>query len=149
MRNCILVFACLQVTVSVAFADCDSKKPVQPSEFSSAMGNSLLNKMVAACNGGVPENFFALQTDDARRLVSGSSGPKQQQQFAQYCDFTKKGIGILGGQPESAVHSIKVDSYKTDCGQKISTWYVHNSAGLLALRLKVAIESGEMKIDTH
>lgn len=149
MRNRILVVACLQLTSSIALADCYSRKPVQPGEFSSAAGQSLLNKMVAACNDGAPENFFALQTDDARSIVSRLSAPKQQQLFAQYCDFTKKGMGILGGQPERAIHSIKVDSYKTKCGQKVSTWYVHNSGGSLAVRMDVAIESGEMKIDTH
>lgn len=145
MRKFPLLLLTIFLVVNNAAANCQSKRPASPSDIGKS--TELFKSMIVACKSGNPDNFFALQTTDANRMVN-SSGNKRSL-FTQYCSFTQDALRTLGGQPENGVHSIKQDNYKTVCGQKVSTWYVHSNNGALAIRLDVAVENGQLKIDTH
>jgi hypothetical protein len=105
--------------------------------------------MIAACKSGVPENFFKLQTSDARSIVAGSSPQKQKALFSQYCDFTRQSVVALNNHPEAGIHSIEKHQRLTKCGDQVTTWYVAAADGKLAIRLQVAVEDGALEIDTH
>ena len=135
---------------NVAVADCQSLKPLGPGDVNSAKPDLLFKNMLAACKSGAPERFFALQSKKSSYLLSKLSSSDKSQLFSQYCTFTQEANKTLGGHPESGIHSFKQDNYKTtECGQKMSFWYVHSKNGALALRLEVTLENGQLRIDTH
>lgn len=105
--------------------------------------------MVAACKTQDETKFFALQTDDANTVLAKISSAEKKKLFSQYCTFTADAVGGLGGNLNAGVHTVGPHKNREKCGRPVSFWFVHNKSGDLVLRLAVAVESGQLKIDTH
>jgi hypothetical protein len=140
--------ACMAAT-TLAFADCQTTRPPTAADVSAGHTDSLLKAMVTACQGQDPDKFFTLQTTDANNVIAKGQAANKKELFSQYCAFTSKAVGGLGGNVSAAVHSVVADKKTTKCGSPTSNWLVHNKAGELVLRLEVAVESGRLKIDTQ
>jgi hypothetical protein len=136
------------VTTS-AMADCNTVRPLKAEEFSPASGQALLSQMVAVCSSGAPERWATLVTSNVKTLLAKIPDARRKTLYAEYCSYTRQAVDALAGQTSTGVHTLSIDTYHTECGQKMSTWYVHSAAGKLALRLEVAKEGGLMKINTH
>jgi hypothetical protein len=132
-----------------ALADCNTVRPLKADEFSPASGQALLSHMVAVCSSGAPERWATLVTSNVKTLLAKIPDARRRTLYAEYCSYTRQAVDALAGQTSTGMHTLKIDTYHTECGQKISTWYVHSAAGAIVMRLEVAKEGGLMKINTH
>ncbi|MDR2188913.1 MAG: hypothetical protein LBE62_12885 [Azonexus sp.] len=143
-----IAIACM-IAPAASFADCQSAKPATTADIAAGQAKTLLESMISACKAQDPTAFFSLQTEGANKLLATTSTTDKEKLFGQYCAFTTEAVNQLGGNIETAVHSIGPYKNGMKCGIPSSYWFVHNKSGKLALRLEIAVESGQLKIDTH
>ncbi len=127
--------------------DCSRSRNATQHDIAKGESVALLNAMVAACKSRNPDDFFRLQTSSAQKL--SSSVTDKTRLLKNYCDFTTEAIKTLGGGTDAGVHSIGPYKNRMKCEGPASFWFIHTKDGTLALRLEVAVESGNLKIDTH
>ncbi|MEO3712711.1 hypothetical protein [Roseateles flavus] len=127
--------------------DCAGTRTATPADLARGEGVALLNSMGAACRSQQPERFFRLQTSQAR--ASAERAGDKAGLFRNYCEFTDRALKALGGDAAAGVHTIGPHKGRTRCGVPASFWFVHTKDGELALRLEVAVESGQLRMDTH
>jgi hypothetical protein len=144
----LLIFSITSLTTS-ARADCGNVKPLQADAFSPSSAQVLLQQMAQVCSSGAPGRWATLATNNVQTLLVKMPAVQRTTAYADYCSATSQIVAALGGQTSTGVHTLKIDSYATECGQKISTWYVHTAAGAPVLLLEVAKEGGLMKVSTR
>jgi hypothetical protein len=137
----------LIAAANVSAQNCTTTRNASQQDIGRGEGVVLLRSMVAACKSQSPESFFRLQTSGAQSTVAGASDKKSL--FANYCEFTSEAVKALGGNIESGTHSIGTYKGRSACGAPASYWFIHTKDGNLALRLAVAIESGQLRIATQ
>jgi hypothetical protein len=149
LRQCLLLILSITSLTTSAWADCNTVRPLQADTFSPFSAQVLLQQMAQVCSSGAPERWASLVTGNVQTLLAKIPAAQRTTVYADYCSATRQAVAALGGQTSTGLHTLKIDDYSVECGQKISTWYVHNAAGAPVLRLQVAKEGGLMKINTH
>jgi hypothetical protein len=144
----LIILSITSFTIS-AWADCTSVRPLRADEFSPASAQALLQQMAQVCSSGAPERWAALVTSNVQTLLAKMPAGQRTTVYADYCSATRQVVAALGGQISTGVHTLSIDTYHTECGQKISIWHVHSAAGTPITQLQVANEGGRMKINTH
>lgn len=135
------------VSSNVSAEDCTKVRNASQQDIARGESVALLKNMAAACKSQIPENFPRLQTSDAQRLFFKADDKASL--FKNYCEFTTEAIRTLGGNTDAGTHSIGPYKNRSKCGAPASYWFIHTKDGKLALRLEIAVESGNLKIDTH
>jgi hypothetical protein len=142
IKQKLLIVFITSIIASNVHSDCASWKPATVDDISNGSAAVLMESLSNACAANSPHDFFKLQTERIRKIQL----IKSEHEKAKY-------LSLLCGQLESAfqnqkaiVYSIEKKNTKT-CGKRRTLLWGKSKAGKPIIRMAVATENGQLKLD--